>query len=249
MKCTFAILLSALLSTAHAVTIQVASDSDDGTVTDPSQYGSSSGIAVRVGIGGSAGAGTRRASNAIYFFALPNINSLELDNVDLAFSYLDKGGAGVLNFNLDIWGLGYSNTATLDSGWFFAGNTGGGGGVGIPSAVKIQDNILTPSSGDPNNSNPIRMHTSSSGDSALVSFIQSLYANGATAGDYAIIRLNHDINRNPNAAGTPGYSVGFSENDEPAPLLTFDTSPIPEPATSWPLAMLMGALFLRRRLR
>src|SRR5690606_10991041 len=83
---------------------------------------------------------------------------------------------------------------------------------------KLQDDYLL--SGD--NVTTGRIGTSIDGNEEIAIFLQSLYENGAQAGDYAVIRLTYDIDRNPNTGNTQRFlfqsaSTGEREND---PILT-----------------------------
>ena len=53
------------------------------------------------------------------------------------------------------------------------------------------------------NSRRVARTRSVSGDVNLLLFLQSLYDNGASGGDFAVIRLNPDVDKDPDGSGTP----------------------------------------------
>lgn len=232
-----AFLVGAMAGPAFGASFAIGSDAADGSLhIDPdgspvAAFTDAAATQTRVGISGSGGNSTRTKNNAVFFFELPAIVPGSLSSADLAFFYIDEGGSSVLNFNLDIWGLGFVVNPVLDTAWLLAANSDAGAGLGIANRVKIQDNVLTPSTTDPGGT-PVQVSTNAGGDANLLGFVQSLYAAGAVAGNFAVLRLNHDANRNPNATGTPGYIVGFSEHDAGAPILTLTTAAaVPEPSS------------------
>jgi hypothetical protein len=192
-----------------------------------------------VGISGSSGDSSRTQNNAIYFFELPALSAGEtVTTANLSILYLDKVvSTGGLNFNLDVWGLGFVSSPTLNADWLHFANTDGAAGVGVSDRVKIEDNILTSSSPDPDFTS-VLINTSSTGDLAVASFINSLYSHGAVAGEFAVFRMNPDAHQNPDGPnGTPGYTIGFSENAGPTPTLSLNTTVIPEPTA---MGVLLG---------
>lgn len=252
---TLGLLGGAMLSASAAI-IPISVDAGDGVISrDPSPVtltSNATATSTRVGISGSSGDSSRTQNNAIYFFELPALGAGEIvTSGNLSILYLDKlVSVGGLNFNVDVWGLGYVSTPTLDTDWLLFANTDGAAGVGVPDRTKIEDNILTPASDDPDFTS-VLVNTDSFGDVNMASFVNSLYSNGAEAGDYAVIRMNPDANQNPDGPdGTPGYTIGFFEDAGSTPMLTLNTAVIPEPAAMGALlgcASLMLAGIYRRR--
>ncbi len=240
-------LIVAVSSPCFAAQIDIPSDPADGALTrdiSPLTDTALPSVAwMRVGVSGSFTNSTRTKNNAVFFFELPTLVSGALTSAELSFQYRDKHDGAYLSFNLDVWGLGYVDTAVLDTDWLFFGDGDAGPGLGVTNRTKVRDSLLWTTSGDPNDT-PVTISTS---DATLLSFVQSLYDNGATGGDFAVFRLNpsSDI-ANPDVGGNPGYMMGFRENagDPPTLALTGDIEAVPEPST---IAILGVCLFGLKR--
>lgn len=204
-----------------ALLLNIPSDPADGSVReDPTSPNAGFQVfdndtSVRVGISGSSEDSSRVRANAFYFFPLPDVTPAAITGAELAFPFFDMGGTHVLDFNLDVWGLGYTATPTLSTDWLHTADSDTGDGVGVSTRTRVVDNLLTPALSDPGGITQTIV-TGGTGGTALRNHLISLYNGGASPGDFAIIRLNHDANRNPEADGTPGYSVGFSEFEDGA---------------------------------
>lgn len=218
-----------------------------------------------VGLGGSTGA--RTASVFVMAFRLPalpagmTVGSAKLD------VFLERFN-GTPTFNVDLWGLGYSDSADLVAGTVTPNTTGYfndvngdgdpgegaaiefsdtadlGDAYGIASRVKLADNLLTAAS-TPSTATPV-----SASGAGFAAFIQSLYDAGAvggeTDGDFVLLRLSPDANLNV-SSGAVRYEM-WTNNDDPAsgavsPSLTIEF--VPEPASA-ALLGLGGLLALTR---
>ena len=240
-SCFILVMVTVLPMNGGATTIMILSDQGDGTLFDGSNITAgtrSNGDTDRIGIAGNTG--TREKANAIYFFGLPSLNPGNIVDAQLAFTFEDFGTDSTFNsdpFSLDIWGLGFQSTTTLDVNWLVASDTDGAAGVGISSRAKIEDNILDSSVSNPE-CTPVTVTTSTAGNANLVTFLQTVYGSGASPGDFAIVRLNHDIDQGPEADGTPGYTVGFNDIGDGFPELSITV--IPEPGLAGLLMAVSG---------
>ncbi len=138
-----------------------------------------------------------RMYTGFLFFRLPELGDGEwIDYAELSLVRMDPAratGSG----NVDVYGFGFAPATTLSADWWYAGPDDETEGV-----VKLQDNFLI--SGDTTTSGRIAM--SVAGQMSLTQFLQTLYANGAQAGDYAIVRLSYDSDENPNSGGVRRYA-------------------------------------------
>ncbi|MEM7000760.1 MAG: LamG domain-containing protein [Pseudomonadota bacterium] len=150
------------------------------------------------GVIGTFGAGSRRRMHPIFLFRLPDLDGSAVTSANLSLNVFEKFDNP--SYNIDVWGLGYSNAAVFDADWRLFAATDADPGIGITSRVKIQENIISP--GTPI---PSTVNSSGAGAAALVTFLNDLYANGAQPGDYAILRLNPDVFLVPESGGTPAY--------------------------------------------
>ncbi len=125
--------------------------------------------------------GNRSSSNlllykAVYVFELPEIPSSKiLDNVILTLHHSGRDGVNDITYEVDLRGLRYSSSNTVVLGDYSA------------EGVLIQEGILNKAL------SPSRyISTSESGSSNLVDWINGMYGDGATAGDYIFLRLEPD---------------------------------------------------------
>ncbi len=153
------------------------------------------------------------------------------------------------NFNLDLWGLGYRadpNIIRGDSSPMtgdypdidgdgvpggtnivpFSDTTDLGAAYGIPSRVKLMDDMLTAST-TVSDTTPI-----STTGNALAQFIQSLYNHGAVggeSGDFVVLRLTPDSG--VNVTQTKRYRLYVAESGLPTaiPTLTIVFGPAAHP--------------------
>ena len=216
---------SMLVTLGRGELFTILSDAGDGSIAvlQSGGFQASAGFQdERVGLQGDEP--NREKINAIYFFSLPEIGTQQI--VDATFSFpLENITTSSLTFNLDVWGLGFEPTATLDTAWLNFSQTDRNSGLGISERVLITDDLLTPSSFDPDGTE-VTLPTSSVN---LVSFLNDLYDSGAESGTaFAVIRLSMDSDPDF-SIGTPGYVVGFSEFNGLDPQLSFTA--IPEPST------------------
>lgn len=163
-----------------------------------------------VGVNGTFGAGSRRRQHPIYFFPLPDLAGGGVTSASFAVDFTHKADSP--NFNLDVWGLGFTSVKMIDIEWRLFANLDGNPGVGIPTPIKIADNIVTPATALPTTAT-----TSPTNNTTLVAFLNSLYQNGAQAGDFVIFRINPDQFLIPHVGGTPFYmsTVSIEANEPP----------------------------------
>ena len=228
LACLAALFLSPSLARhASAESFNILSDAGDGALQHIPSQGQFDAFpdvdTTRVGKGGAFP--NRGNVNAVYFFELPDFSGDSLMDAELRFPYIDGENSFSVS-DLDVWGLGYVASPTLDASWLYVGDNDVASGVNITTRQRIQDDVVG-AIPDPNDI-PVLVSTSDAGNANLLSFIQSLYTQGAQPGDYAVIRLNDDrANPDPNDSGTGGYRVGFSEFAGPVPQLgLFDATVI-----------------------
>jgi hypothetical protein len=182
----------------------------------------------RVGTSGTANTGLVN----IYFYQLPAASGLANDvSVEYSFSRLQAGN--VPAFNVDVYGLGFvtGETPSINHAWFHGDaaedmRTRADLGTGTTGTVtRLVDNLLIPTS-------LVGRHETGP-SSSLKTFLQSLYADGAQAGDWAVIRLSADAIV---TAGPPayGYEIGISANtNRPYNPSVMRFGPLPEAADSF----------------
>ena len=240
------------LATAPAFATSVVIDAAaTGEVDEPGTF-SEGGPVVRVGQGGDS---PGREHSVVFQFALPEIGSSELISAaSLSFNYIALDGWSPVTFNSDLYGLGWTGSpASFDPDWFWGNSsddirTGNdlGTNIGTSPIWKLQDDIMTNTSAGASSNTPTGLvDTSASGDLELLSFINSLYDSGATAGDLAIFRLNAD--QSNLQTGASGYRLSGIADSGNVPTLTLSVDPIPEPHTALLLGIGMMGLGLRRR--
>jgi arylsulfatase A-like enzyme len=138
--------------------------------------------------------------NAVVLFELPVLQTNEiLTSARLDFSVLSR--AGTPTFNIDLWSLGISNSAAQFFKYFE-------GDSGDPNAVKIEDNVITPSITAATN-------LSTSITNGLTGYLQNFYTNnpGYAGGKYLFLRFTPDAD----AGGTSiGWDLGSVEGGKPA---------------------------------
>lgn len=190
--------------------------------------------------------------NAAYFFQLPDVAVTDITSANLSLTQVASVG-DVPTYNADLYGIGFTNvdppanTATESQLYFFIGDNDAQTGVGGPTVTrtKLQDNILTPT--DHIIAGSAAFETSASGDTALLNYISSLYAdpNFIPGSSYLILRLNPDLAPLPDT--TTRYTIAAAEaGDATVPVLQLTV--IPEPSS---LALFgfggLGLLARRRR--
>lgn len=228
-----------------------------------------------VGTAGTAGSNRYVGVHEI-FFALPARPAGHVVDSSSSLEVFLISRMNVPTFNVDVWGLGYQSTTTYQTSHFpdFDGDndpgagastslngttqvTGGipvnrriihfsdsvdlGAGLGITSRMKVFDNLFTPTSA---------INTAHTGSGAsLAAFLNAIYDAGATAGDYAVFRLNPDSNLTPS---TDNIRYNLGTQDRPAAgarpaQLTIDFVAVPEPTTLALLTGCVGLLATRRK--
>ena len=191
------------------------------------------------GRAGSSNSNPGGGRNMILVFKLPSdLGAGSFSTVDFQMNMTAK--AGSFSYNADLYALGTQSIGTL---------TLGSGALSLTpyydssldaSATLIQNNMLVPSTAVG------LVHTDTGGDSALTSYLNTIYNNGAGAGLYVVFRLNAD------AAGSNqviGYTLNFADAGGAAvPALTYTFTPVPEPGAAWSFLVAgLSGVFLRRR--
>jgi len=230
--------------------------SSTGPTGDYDPSNSTTNTSLRVGVAG--GSNNKVYANAIFFFKLPVLQSGEsLTAANLRLTELSDPANGPPTINADLWAIGYTNSASPlnnpaeSQAYYFNGPLDPNPGIGAGAArVLLQDNFLIPADVIGTGGPSAAHDTNTSGDSALLAYIQSLYANpsiipGTTS---LILRLNYDdASYSPVFATTPNhYTIASADNSSTSlrPTLMLITQQVPEPFL---LSFLALTLLLSRR--
>ena len=258
----FALAAIALPAHAQTVTLNIGSDTADAGVR-------ASAVAGTTVDGGGAvidqGAGTLRAGgpigsgfapdpypydNAVFVFQLPAAGSVSGPFTAANFTAYDAGADNTFAaVGTDLYGLGVRSTSAVQGGDFFLGASG----TDTTDATLIEQNFK-PATGGTTTPAGTAFSTDTTGQAALLAYLNAQYAGGANAGQFVFLRLN-----------TSGTDVFFkfnnfnsADNGTPSLVPTLSVTGLapvaaaPEPS-AWASLMLgtlgVGALSLRARRR
>lgn len=193
--------------------------------------------AINVGGQGTANNTFRQA--AIFPFQLPNFGSVTDPFQSATFTFHTGNPNNIGSRNADLYGLAARTTATIIPGndFFMGGFDGGPANDTSPGVVKIQDNILIPTSVA-----GIKT-TDATGNAALLNYLNSSYDGGNGAEHWVFLRFSLDTF----STNTSRYTISSTNNATEAnrPFITYEA--IPEPSAA--LLGGLGALLLLRRRR
>lgn len=228
---------------SSAIELDIVCDIGDGDVFSDGGTGND-GLVGRPGTGGSLP--DIHAKSVIYIFELPNLASNEsIASANLRFIYTELKGDP--EFSADLYGLGWvSSPPVMNPVWYSdaAIDTRTGDdldtNIGLNQITKIQDDIMTSISAGAVANTPLgAVETDASGQASLSTFLESLYDNGAEAGDFAVLRLNADVEI-IDTYPWRGYTVAMAEDTPNAPVLTMNI--VPEPGSA--CLLVLGGLYL-----
>ncbi|MEM6884981.1 MAG: PEP-CTERM sorting domain-containing protein [Verrucomicrobiota bacterium] len=169
---------------------------------------------------------------AVFVFELPTLTlgqTIGTANFDFTIENTATPSASI-----DLYGLGFRNTAAVTTNDYFVG------ALDTTNATLVQNNIFSGGVSVPAGA----YSTDASGDSALVSYLNDQYTNGAVGGDFVFLRFNHD------GGNTGNRNTFYTANNGTAsnrPELTVTV--VPEPSTAALLILGFGGLLLSRRKR
>lgn len=209
--------------------------------------------ALSNGTGGDVRVGSRTSttrSSAVFGFALPTLTTGEtISGATLTVTVEGEDNRSPLaGANLDLYGLPF------DPGSFdqIASRQYQGPNDTTVGVTKLQDNYIT--SEEAPGGDLLTTYTEASMD--ISAYLNSLYADGATGGDFAVLRLSQDVVAPSGnidrfrivSSGGDGSTVDSAPHtiEEGAPFLSITTTVIPEP-TSLAAVGLGGLGLLRRR--
>jgi len=186
-------------------------------------------------IGNRYNAGNDRYRVVVYVFELAENrpdNFIVSSSSFLQFNLSGKDSVGSLSYNVDLRGLRWASSKTVLPSDY------------NPGPALLQSSIIT--SGTAYG----LVQTSGDGSSQLASWLNSVYTQGATAGDFVFLQLAFDDT--PTGGLINSYRVDLAGNATAGnrPILSLDFAPLPEPGTA--IMVLLGAgslLSLRRRVR
>ena len=145
----------------------------------------------------------------MYVFQLPTLQQGQtITAANLKFyyegtSYYTPAG------NVDLHGLDYRTSSSVQSGDFYQGSF-----TGDPDSTGTQDDIVTPSTSTGT------INTDGSGDTALKNYLNAQYIAGAEGGDYVFLRLNSDTNETNNPQRYYTFSSANHGTVNQRPVLT-----------------------------
>lgn len=196
----FCCLAIALNLSSHAATHVVDGHLDDSQVNSDGTLGWVGQQNHRVGM-------NAVGASSVLVFELPDLGSESVASVSLEFN-VEAISTHASGLNADLYGLGYSSSSQVSGGSAYIGAYDTDS-----NAVALQDNILFEAMTIGS------VSTSATGSGNLTSWIQSLYDNGAQAGDYAFVRLSPDVD--------PGVAYRYyaltSADGANSPVLTIET--------------------------
>lgn len=160
-------------------------------------------------------------TSAIMPFELPNLGSVEdpFLTASLGVHLFEIGTAQATN--VDLYAVRTDSTPALASTDYYSGS------AFDPNALLLQEDFLTPASQPANPAEP-NIFTDSSGDAALLTYLNDTYDGGAGAGQFVFLRLSYG--GDGFAAGFDAYKItsrnaGGGEGD--FPVLRLTTTSIP----------------------
>ena len=181
------------------------SHENDGTI-----YGETAGYFDHIQlICGTAGNPNTRPWNGISFFQLPHKRFTE---ADLAYTiYQTSSGWAATGSAIDVWGLGFiSGTPVMDpAAWLLMGDADTRILLNNSMPSKIADNLVAAGS-SPAVDDVYQLNAAQKVN--LVNFLNGLFDKGAQPGDYAVIRINPDVDIE---AG--GVSLYFGSSSDISP--------------------------------
>ncbi|WP_309396250.1 hypothetical protein [Cerasicoccus maritimus] len=215
-----------------SVTVQAAVFNITGNSND--QLAQSNGVSPWIGqpaarVGGSS---TDIDGALVMFFQLPDLGGESVTSATLSI-YLNSI-ANNATFNVDLYGMGYTATASIDAvNDFFGGPYDTDLSAGVTA---LQDDLLASGTG------VAQYYTSIN----IASYITEQYENGAVAGDFVKLRLSPDV---ADSSNYRYYEVATANDGANPPMLDIVTGTVPEPS-AYALsagALVLGLAFVMRR--
>ena len=149
------------------------------------------------------------------------------------------------NFHLDLYGLNVAtDNISVTTAAYYEDDAD-------PNNTLLQDAFINP---DTNAFTNARLRTDDDGDSALLDWLNAMYADGANAGKYVYLRLNPDLTSVPQGDEQTGEYAIRTKNEDTGSnppfmgiIYSAEAVAIPEPASIMLLAVGGIATLLRRR--
>ena len=179
------------------------------------------------------GGGSTLDSAFVMVFQLPALAPGEMiSSATLTFNY--SALANTPTGNADLYGLGYTADPAVLGTDFYGGVFGGD----LTDATALQDDILVLTS--PTGA----VTTDVTGSTNLAAHLAEQYSLGAIGGDYVKLRLSIDVDDE-----TSYYYYTVSTANSIPPVLSIETSVVPEPATCGLILGfgILGLVLWRRR--
>jgi hypothetical protein len=133
---------------------------------------------------GRGGAGSTVDRCVVFSFQLPSLGSINNPFSDASLSFnLESNNFSPENCNLDLYGLPNRPTAKVLASDYYSETNVADSASGV---ARLQDNLCVPDT-------PVGLITSNStGNTALVAYLNAQYAGGANAGKFVFLRLSKD---------------------------------------------------------
>jgi hypothetical protein len=150
----------------------------------------------------------------------------------LQFRFAGGDNFPLMTYSTDLYGLRWSSSNTVLTNDYFSG----------PNL--LQSGIITTATAFPST-----VTTDESGSAKLGAWLNSVYEQGAGAGDYVFLQLSYSST--PPLGSFNSYRVDLASNSTEAnrPILTLDFTPLPEPTTAVMVLLGAGSLLWLRRVR
>lgn len=149
--------------------------------------------------------------NGIAFFQLPN-SFVSDANLILTVS----SGGTLTNANIDVWALGYMSSPAMSASWLLQADTDSRPLLNSVAPTKIADNLV-PVNQAASAGNVFQLNAAQRTN--LTAYINALYARGAQAGDYVVIRTNPDAVLSTSDARNIRFAASSNGNTSYRPKL------------------------------
>ena len=172
-------------------------------------------------------------------FQLPSLGAISnpFSTATLGVTYFKTDNSPT--FNVDLYGLGVrANSAVLGSDYY------GGSLDTTPGVSLLEAGIITPSTPKTAADSPVNVFSTD-----IASYLNTLYADGANAGQFVMLRFNADVSGLSSLSDVVYHLETAPGNGTPGdlPQINYTLAPVPEPGIMALAAVGMGLLGLCKR--